>query len=696
MKVGLLGGVAMLGAVPALAEDAASSSSGATTSPDIVITAPLSRSREDVIAGVSVLSGTELAQNLKPTIAETLARTPGVSASSFGPSASRPILRGFQGDRVRVLTDGVGSFDASTASVDHAVVINPLLAERIEVVRGPSALLYGSEAIGGVVNVIDTRIPRSIPEAGYRLQAQGTYGSAANERSGGVAADVKAADNLVLHVDGSYLKTGDLRIGGYALTPALRNQALATARAGGDPDGEIDFAANAAVKDKLPNTQAKTWDVGVGATIITETGSLGFSYSHYDSLYGVPIRYATQLGEEQEAPRIDVAQDRIDARAEIDTGGNVLEAIRFRLGAARYRHYELEEDNSIGTAFYNQGMEGRLELAQAQHGAWRGVTGAQFLYRDFNVVGDEAFLPRNQTDQQGIFTLQQLDYGRFKIEAGGRYEHSIVEAKARPDQPQFLVAKDSFDLFSGSLGGSWAVTDGVRIGVNLSHSERSPSAEELYANGPHAGTEAYEIGDPGLRKEKANGAEAVLHVHGHGFDLEGSAYYTRFSNYIDDLPTGDLEDGLPVYQTRQGKARYYGFEAQGSIDLARFGDTTIALDGLADYVNAQILDVGPAPRIPPLRLLGGVEAKGGRVFGRAEVEWANKQSRTADFETETKGWTTVNASVGFHPFVGHEGTSIILSANNLFDVNARRAASFLKDYAPLAGRDIRVTARFQL
>jgi iron complex outermembrane receptor protein len=690
-KAGLLGATML---VPAAA--AAAIAADAAPTNEIIVTAPLSRSREDVIAGVSVLSGTELVQNLKPTIAETLARTPGVSASSFGPSASRPILRGFQGDRVRVLTDGVGSFDASTASVDHAVVINPLLAERIEVVRGPSALLYGSEAIGGVVNVIDTRIPRSVPEQGYRLTAQGTYGSAANERSGGAAADVKAADNLVLHVDGSYLKSGDLRIGGYALTPELRRQALATAAAGGDPDGEIDFAGNAAVKDKLPNTQARTWDVGAGATIITENGSLGFSYSHYDSLYGVPIRYATQLGEEQEAPRLDVKQDRIDSRATIDTGGTVLEQIRFRLGAARYRHFELEEDGSVGTAFYNQGMEGRLELAQAQHGAWRGVTGGQFLYRDFNVVGDEAFLPRNQTDQQGVFTLQQLDYGTFKIEAGGRYEHSIVEAKPRPDQPQFVSGKDSFDLLSGSLGASWKVSEGLRFGVNLSHSERSPSAEELFANGPHAGTEAFEIGDPTLRKEKANGAELVAHVHGRGYDFEASAFYQRFSNYIDDLPTGELEDGLPVFQTRSGRARYYGVEAQGSVDLAKMGATTIALDALGDYVNAQILDVGPVPRIPPLRLLGGIEAKGGRVFGRAEVEWTNDQKRTADFETETKGWTTVNASLGFHPFADHQGTSIILSANNLFDVTARRASSFLKDYAPLAGRDIRVTARFQL
>jgi iron complex outermembrane receptor protein len=691
IRAALLAGATMMTAAPALAEDAGPSSGG-----EIIVTAPLSRTREDVIAGVSVLSGTELVQNLRSTVAETLARTPGVSASSFGPSASRPILRGFQGDRVRVLTDGVGSFDASGASADHAVVINPLLAERIEVVRGPSALLYGSEAIGGVVNVIDTRIPRSIPENGFRLTGQGTYGSAANERSGGAAVDVKAGDKIVLHADGSYLKAGDLDIGGYALTPALRARALNTAaRITSPPDG-IDYVGNANVKNKLPNTQAQTWDAALGATLITSNGSIGFAYSHYDSLYGVPIRYATLPGEEQEAPRIDVKQDRIDARAEIDANGPILQQLRFRLGAARYRHYELEEDDSVGTAFYSQGMEGRLELVQTQHGAWRGVVGGQFFYRDFNVVGEEAFLPANQTDSQGLFTLQQLELGKLKLEAGARFEHNVAQSKPREDQPQFVGGRRSFQLLSGSVGASYAITPGIRVGLNLSHSERAPSAEELFADGPHGGTEAFEIGDPGLKKETANGAEAVLHFHGRGFDIEASAFYQRFNNYIDDFPTGALADGLPVFQSAQGDARYYGFEIEGSVDLARIGDTTIALDGLADYVNAAVIDQSPVPRIPPLRMLAGIEAKGGRIFGRAEVERVTRQDRIATFETETPGYTMVNASIGVHPFVGNKGTSIILSANNLTDVTARRATSFLKDYSPLAGRDIRVTARFQL
>jgi iron complex outermembrane receptor protein len=218
----------------------------------------------------------------------------------------------------------------------------------------------------------------------------------------------------------------------------------------------------------------------------------------------------------------------------------------------------------------------------------------------------------------------------------------------------------------------------------------------LFANGPHAGTEAFEIGLPTLTKERANGIEAVLHGHGRNYDIEASVYYNRFSNYVDQFATGELEDGLPVYQTAQGKARYYGFEINGSYTLARLGDTQIVADALADYVHATIVDVGPAPRIPPLRLLGGLEARGGRIFGRAEVEWIDHQDRITAFETRTPGFTMVNASIGVHPLPDNRNFSLILSGNNLLDVTARRHASFLKDYAPLAGRDIRVTARFAL
>jgi iron complex outermembrane recepter protein len=668
----------------------------ATPSQDIIVTAPFARDRTDILSGTSVLQGVDLAQAIRPTIGETLDRTPGVSATSFGPNASRPVLRGLQGERVRVLTDGIGSIDVSNTSVDHAVAIDPLLADRIEVLRGPSALLYGSSAIGGVVNVLDKRIPRRVPDEPVHIAGQAGYGSAADERSAAAAVDVPLGPQFVVHADGSYLETDDLRIGGHVLTKDLRDQATASSQLPVDPDNPIDFAGNAALRNRLPNSAAETWTAGVGAALITDTGNLGVSYSHYDSLYGVPVRYATAPGQEQEAPRLDLKQDRIDARAEVQTGGGFLEAIRSRFAYAKYRHFELEEDGAVGTAFYNKGLEGRVELAQTQRGGWKGASGVQYFSRDFNVIGDEAFLPKNSTQQIGIFTLQQLDLGAIKAEAGARYEHTSHDASPAIDQPQFFGGSRSFDTFSASAGASYSLAQDWRLGMNLSRTVRAPSAEELFANGPHAGTEAFEIGNPDFRPEKSWGVEAILHGKGPGYTIEASVYHNWFDNFIYDNATGTLEDGLPVFQSLQAKARYYGFELQGSLTLAKLGDVELRTDGLADYVRATIVGNGPAPRIPPLRLMGGVEAASPLVDGRVEVEWTDKQTRISPFETQTAGFTLVNASANIRPWGEGGPVSFSLSANNIFDVNARRHASFLKDYAPLTGRDIRISAHFTL
>ncbi|WP_210358673.1 TonB-dependent receptor [Sphingomonas beigongshangi] len=676
---------------------------------DIIVTAPVDQSERDVLQGTTVLSGEALTRELRPTIGETLARQPGVSATSFGPSASRPILRGFQGDRVRVLTDGIGSIDVSNTSVDHAVIIDPLLAERVEVLRGPSALLFGSSAVGGVVNVIDTRIPRSVPRDGYRLNGIANYGSAANERSAGAAGDVAVGEHLVLHADGSYLKSDDLRTGrGYLLSPQARAAALSQVGLP-QPDAEepIDFAAAARLRGRLPNSAAETWTAGAGASIITDTGNLGVSYSHYDSLYGVPIRYATAVGQAQEAPRLSVVQNRVDLRGEVQTGGGFLDRIRIRAGQATYRHFELGEDGSVGTAFFNNGLEGRLELVQANRGGWQGASGVQYFNRQFDVKGDEAFLPRNETNQTGFFTLQQFASGPFRAEGGLRYEVSDLAARTPAGDLRFFAGKRHFDAVSGSLGASYAVTDTIRIGLNGSRTERAPSAEELFANGAHAGTQAYELGNPDFRLEKSWGLEATLHAHGPGFSLDASAYYNWFTNYISEnqvdqavcaaaaAPSGRVVD-LPCFQYQQRDARYWGFEADGSVKLGQLGGYAINADLLGDYVRATIVDQGPVPRIPPARLLGGIEAQGDRLSGRVEMEHAFAQGRIAAFETRTPAYTMVNASVSLKPFGADSRTSLLLSANNVFDVVARRHSSFLKDFAPLAGRDLRATLRFGL
>ncbi len=673
--------------------------------PEIIVTGILNQTEQDVLQGTSVLSGAELTRDLRPTIGETLARLPGVSATSFGPSASRPILRGFQGERIRVLTDGIGSIDVSNTSVDHAVIINPLLAERVEVLRGPSALLFGSSAVGGVVNVIDTRIPRRIPRDGYRFDAIANYGSAANERSGSAAGDIAVGRHLVLHADGSYLKTDDLEIGGFALSRPARAAAQSQVGLPQTADEPIDFAANAGIRGRLPNTASKTWTAGVGATIVTDRGNLGISYGHYDSLYGIPVRYATAVGQEQEAPRLDVAQDRVDLRGEVNVDGPVIDSIRIRLGHANYRHFELEEDGAVGTAFYNNGTEGRFEVVQANRGGWKGATGVQYLNRQFDVVGEEAFLPANETNQTGIFTLQQYDAGAFKLAGGARYEWSSLAARPLPGQSQFFAGRRDFGALSASLGASYALTDAVRIGLNGSRTERAPSGEELFANGPHAGTQAYELGDPDFTKEKSWGLEATFHAHTDRFSFDASAYYNWFTDYISEnrvdpsacaavAPEGEVD--LPCFRYQQADARYYGVEGEASAHLFTIGTTRLNADVLGDYVRANVVDQGPVPRIPPARVLGGLEAQDDRFTARAEVEHLFEQNRIAAFETPTRDYTVVNASIAFSPFGAGNRTQLLLSANNLFDVNVRRHASFLKDFAPLSGRDLRATLRVGL
>ena len=699
MKNFALSGVAIMAitlslATPAIAQDAQQSRSQSTPqnihgdhdipSEELVVTGAYTRAQNDVLSGISVLRAQELNRSLRSTIGETLSRQAGVSATSFGPNASRPVLRGFQGERVRVLSDGIGSFDVSNTSVDHAVIINPLTADRIEVLRGPAALLFGSAAIGGVVNVIDSRIPRSIPDEKIHIDGIGTYGSAARERIGGARIDIPVSDKIVLHFDGSYAKSDDLAVGGLVLTPALRSAALAS--------GDTDIAQLAALSGRLPNSAGRTWDIAGGAAVITENGNMGFSISRYDSLYGVPIRYSTDPDVEAEAVRLNATQTRFDTRAEINPSTGFIEAIKLRGGFADYQHDELEETGEIGTTFFNQGWEGRLELVQRPKGGWRGAVGAQFFLRNLNIIGEEKFLPKSETQQFGVFTVQSIELGPVRAEAGGRVERSFLSANADADLGNDNL-RSAFTAVSGSLGGSIAVVPGWRLGINAAYTERAPSAEELFANGPHAGTQAFEIGNPNFTKERSTGIEATLRGKGTGFSISASVYYSAFQDFIYESPTGEIQDDLPVFQFLQADAQHFGAEIEASVKLAQIGGFAITADGIGDFTRAKLKNGGPLPRIPALRLLGGLAAQSDTVTARLEVERVNQQNRVANFETQTDGYTMFNGSLDFKPFGTNNQTSVTLSANNIFNVNARRHASFLKDYAPLAGRDLRVTLR---
>jgi iron complex outermembrane receptor protein len=704
-KSALLLASAFLAAGPALAQQGptrdASADHHETQGSDIVIVGTLIRDL-DILAGTTVVGGTELLRDIRPQIGDTLARQPGVSATSFSPGASRPVLRGFQGERVRVLSDGIGSIDVSNTSADHAVTIDPLTAERIEILHGPAVLLYGSQAIGGAINVLDRRIPRVSPDEPFHLHAIGAYGSAAEERSIGAAIDVPLTDTgLVFHIDGSFRKTGDLEVGGFVLSPELRGEQLEIA-AEEAAEGHAEEAAEAlelaGQRGRIRNSATEQKTAGAGLALIREGGSLGVSLSWFDSAYGVPGRpglshHHGEGGEgegeaahgEEALVTIGLEQVRADLRSELNVGGGFLEKIRTRLAYADYTHTEFEGDE-VGTVFSNEGFEGRLELLQATRSGWSGASGLQYFNRDFAAVGAEAFLPPNQTDQVGLFTVQQFDLGAAGIEAAARYERTGVESTA--------VGFDrSFNTLSLAAGASYELSRRVKIGANVSRAERAPAAEELLSNGPHIATQAFEVGDPALAKEKSWGLEAYVRAQTPGYRLSATVFANWFDDYIFQDSTGAEEDGLPVFRYFQRGARYYGFELEGSATLFQAGGFRFVADTVADYVRATIKDGGPVPRIPPLRLLGGIEAQSDNFDGRIEAEWVDDQARVAAFENPTDGHTYVNASLAWHPFGKQRQTVLVLSANNIFDVDARRHASFTKDFVPLAGRDIRVSAR---
>lgn len=698
--------LAILLASPAFAQsrDKADGGDDLHTDDPIVVTAPYVRSL-DILGNVSVLEGDELARDIRGQIGDSLTRQPGVSATSFAPGASRPVLRGFSGERVRILTDGIGSIDVSNTSADHAVTIDPLTVERVEILRGPAVLLFGSQAIGGAVNLFDRRIPRKVPTDHVHFDALGGYATAADDRNVGGSVDVALSPQVVAHVDGSWRKTGNARSGGYIYAPGLRGDLLHLAEhesEEGHADEAAELTAQANSRGKIPNTASETWTAAGGLSLINDGGQLGVSVSYFDTNYGVPDRPDTahdhggEEGEDDdhshdhgEGPvTIGMKQWRADLRGEVELGDGFFDKLRLRGGYADYQHTEFEGDE-VGTVFYNKGVEGRLELAQNDRGGWRGASGVQFSHRDFDAVGAEAFVPRNLTDQFALFTLQEWTMGPLGLEAAARYETTNVKA------PTLGITRN-FDTFSGALGANYELTDGLKLGVSVARAVRAPSAEELFSNGPHVATQSFEVGDPNLKREASWGAEGSIKFKSDAVNFGLSVYSNWFDDFIYSAATGAEEDELPVFQYFQRDAKVYGFEAEASARLAQIGGFNIVGDLTADMTRAKIKGAGldrNVPRIPPLRVLGGIEAQGARVDARVEVEWTDDQPRVAQFETPTDGFTLVNASISWRPLPETKHLTLSLSANNIFDVEARRHASFTKDYVPLAGRDIRITAR---
>lgn len=658
---------------------------------DIVVTAPFGRAVTQ-FGSVSVVRADDLARDIKPQIGDILAKQPGISASSFTPGASRPVVRGYDGERVPVLIDGVASIDASGASADHTVAVDPLVADRVEVVRGPATLLYAPAAVGGAVNIIERRIPRRVPDERVHLDALASYASVNNAKSVGGSVDVPLGQGIVAHADGGWLDAGDLRIGGYQLAPSLRAQvrsAADEAAAEGHTEEAAELRELADRRGRLANSAVSNWSVGGGLSVINDGGSLGVSVARLSSDYGVPSRPQVEHDHGGDHHHGDVTiaarQWRADARGEVKFAGDMFSALRVRAGYGDYGHTEFEGDE-VGTRFLNRGIELRSELVQANRGGWRGASGVQYSAHSFEAIGDEAFLPPNDTRTLALFTLQEVRLGALDIEGALRWERQSIDA------PTIAYASQRSTL-SGGLSAAFDVGDALRIGGHVMRTSRAPSAEELLSDGPHAATQAYEIGDLSLGTEQAWSFEAFARLTpADGAEISLTGFHDRYERFTYRRQTGEVEDGLPVFRYPQAPARIWGAEASATVPLVRTDAGLLRAEASADYVRAKLSDGTNLPRIPPMRLRGGLEWASDALTLRGEVEHNVAQRDVAANETPTDAFTLVGVSASWKP-LGPRGLTLIASADNLFDVEARRHASLTKDFVPLGSRDIRLTAR---
>lgn len=636
---------------------------------EIVVTASGGSRREsEVYQPVNALSEEELRSLLQPTLGETLAREPGVTSTSFGAGASRPVIRGLGADRIRVLEEGVGTGDASNVSPDHAVSVEPSAAERIEIVRGPATLLYGSNAIGGVVNVISARVPAYLPGSPLSGSVDLRYGSAAEEKANSVTLD-GALGHIAWHADLSLRDTND-----YAIPEPA------------DPFDDPDH-----FEGTLENSSLQSRSGTLGGSWIGSRGFFGLALTSFTTEYGVPGHAEhgeegepEEGEEEEEAVRIDLEQRRIDLRGEL-SGLALFETIRMRVGVADYEHVELE-GAEIGTRFTNDSWEGRLEGRHLPLGRLSGTWGVQLSSNDFVATGDEAYIPANRSTSSALFAFEELPGERFDVQFGARYERQEVRLQEGD-------AGRDFSGVSGSVGTIWRPTDRTVVALALARAVRLPTATELYANGPHAATRQFEIGNPGLDPETSLGLDLAFRRTAGRFRGELSLFNSAFDGFIFEAPTGEVEDGFGVFGFVQRDARFRGAELITHTHLVSLGGSHLELDLGADYVRATLAGGENLPRIPPLRASGGLNLHGGPVRARIEVRHTFEQNDIAPFETETGSFTFLNAHVGYRFFFKNLIHDVMLRGTNLTDQLGRSHVSALKDLAPLPGRDLTLSWR---
>jgi iron complex outermembrane receptor protein len=616
----------------------------------IVNAVPLGQNADQIVAPVAILAGSRLDDAKGVSLGETVSSIPGVQSTALGTAVGRPIIRGLDGPRVAVLENGLSSQDVSNVSQDHAVTLEPFLADQIEVLKGPSTLLYGSGAIGGVVNVVDGRIPEKAPENGFAGRAEVRSDSVSDGSTGMLRVDA-GNDTFAIHVDGM----------------RRDNESYDT------PEGT------------LANSQVKTTAGAFGASLLGSWGYVGLSVARFMDQYGSPAEPGDPA-EGEDPVTIKMAQINYNLKGGFIAPFAGIRKIEFNVGHNQYQHVEFDGPTP-GTTFNTNSNQGRLVVTHDPLAGWEGAFGAQTEHRQFSAVGDETFVPPTTTRGVGVFLTEQRDFGPVKLELGARQDKQTV-------QPIDGEKRD-FSPTSLSAGVAWRFAETWHVSLNLDHSQRAPAEEELFANGPHDASATFEIGNPNLDKETSNQAELGLHFHGDAIEGKVAVYYNRYKDFIFLADTGVVEDDLPVRDWSQNDAVFRGAEAEATFHLAKNVHGNWDLRVFGDTVRATLSDGGGnVPRIPAGRL--GAQFNWNMDDLRASIGAVRyfKQDKTAPFETDTAGYTLVNAHVAWTFHNGERSQwEAFLDGNNLTDQIARPATSLFKDESPMPGRNISVGLR---
>lgn len=649
----------------------------ASVLPEVVVTG--NGSGAQIAAPASVLTGEDLLLERGSTLGETLANEPGVASSYFGPNVGRPIIRGLDGDRIRILQNGGATFDASALSNDHNAPIDPLAVERIEVLRGPAALRFSGSAQGGVVNVIDNHIPREPvagPEGGATGRADASYATGAREKSG--AAMVEAGtDRYALHVDAF-----DRRSGAVDVPIALECAAPWQLGAG----------------RRICNSQNRAQGGAVGGTVFFERGYLGASAATYRSAYGTPA--------EDEAT-IAMHSQRYALEGLWRHPVPALDSLRAQWVHGDYHHTEFDAGDPK-TTFRNRGDQIHLEARHRPWGRLQGSWGLDLEHSDFSALGEEAFVPPSRTRQAALYAVEKLgtDWGHLTF--GARLEDVRVQSLAGGDDGRFTTGTRHFHPGSAALGGLINLTPAWSLTGNLSHTRRAPKDYELFANGPHVATGTWETGNPGLHEERSTTVDLGAHWKDGPHRFAVTAFASRYGNFIGLLPTGASADDLPVYAYAGVQARFVGLESTATVRLLgaqgiwqhgataeRTHGSVLDLDLRADAVRATNQTTGePLPLIPPARVGATLRWRNGPWGARIGAEHALAQNRVPEGNRATGGYTLWNAALTYEQKVGRARLQWYARADNLTDRLAYSATSILTQTvfpaAPLPGRSLRV------